>query len=66
MDFAYKLLDVLTKSIEKNGDQPLTTQYLLNITRFCIKSINLEEQIMQQHLDEAETEIYRQECCDRD
>lgn len=66
MGFAYKLVDVLTKSIEKNGNKELTTQHLLNIVKLCIKSIEIDEEKHQQMLDDALTEIYTSQCGDRD
>ena len=66
MEFAYKFVKVLTKSIEKNGNKELTTQHLLNIVKLCIKSVEIDEERHQQVLDDALTEIYASQCGDRD
>lgn len=66
MKFAYRFIDVLTKSIEKNGNKELTTQHLLNIVKLCVKSIETEENEHQEILDEAMMEIYASQCGDRD
>lgn len=66
MEFAYKFIDVLTKSIEKHGNKELTTQHLLNIVKLCVKSIEIEENKHQELLDEAMMEIYASQCGDRD
>ena len=66
MKFAYKFVEVLTKSIEKNGNKELTTQHLLNIVKLCIKSIEINEEYHQQILDDALTEIHASQCGDRD
>ena len=66
MEFAYKFIEVLSKSIEKNGNKELTTQHLLNIVKLCVKSIETHEVRHQQMLDEAMMEIYASQCGDRD
>lgn len=66
MEFAYKFIEVLSKSIEKNGNKELTTQHLLNIVKLCVKSIETNEERNQQMLDEAMMEIYASQCGDRD
>ena len=66
MEFAYKFVEMLAKSIEKNGSKELTTQHLLNIVKLCIKSIEIDEQRHQQGLDDALSEIYASQCRDRD
>lgn len=66
MEFAYKFVEVLTKSIEKNGNKELTTQHLLNIVKLCVKSVEIDEERHQQALDGALTEIYASQCGDRD
>lgn len=66
MEFSYKFIEVLSKSIEKNGNKELTTQHLLNIVKLCVKSIETHEERHQQMLDEAMTEIYASQCGDRD
>jgi hypothetical protein len=66
MEFAYKFIEVLSKSIEKNGNKELTTQHLLNIVKLCVKSIETNEERHQQMLDEAMMEIYASQCGDRD
>ena len=66
MKFACKFIEVLSKSIEKNGNKELTTQHLLNIVKLCVKSVSIDEQMHQQMLDDAMTEIYISECGDRD
>ena len=66
MEFAYKLIEVLSKSIDKNGNKELTTQHLLNIVKLCVKSIETNEERHQQMLDEAMMEIYVSQCGDRD
>ncbi len=65
MEFAYKLIDILSKSVEKNGDKPLTTLHLLNIVKMCVKSVEEDEIRLQDNLDQALTEIYNSECGDR-
>jgi hypothetical protein len=37
------LIDLLEKSVEKNGERPLTNRWLLNIMRLAEKSANDEE-----------------------
>ena len=66
MEFAYKFIEVLSKSIEKNGNKELTTQHLLNIVKVCVKSIEIDEERHQQGLDDALTGIYASQCGDRD
>ena len=58
MEFAYKFIEVLSKSIEINGNKELTTQHLLNIVKLCVTSIEVDEERHQQMLDEAMNEIY--------
>jgi hypothetical protein len=53
MEFAYKLLEVLTKSVEKNGDQEITTKHLLNIVKMCIRQVEADDLEHQQNIDEA-------------
>ena len=38
------LMNVLEKSIEKNGDKPLTMSHLLNIIRYTLKIQEKEEE----------------------
>ena len=66
MKFAYKFIEVLSKSIEKNGNKELTAQHLLNIVKLCVKSIETNEERHQQMLDEAMMEVYASQCGDRD
>jgi len=66
MEFAYKFVEVLTKSIEKNGNKELTTQHLLNIVKLSIKLVEIDEKIHQKVLDDVLTEIYASQCGDRD
>lgn len=57
MEFAYKLSEMLAKSIEKNGNKELTMRHLLNIVNFCIKSIEIDDIKHQQILDDISTEM---------
>lgn len=65
MEFGEKLLSILEKSIEKNGNQPLTTQHLKNIVNLCIQSIQKDKDKIQKDEDEILMELYKNECCDR-
>jgi EAL domain-containing protein (putative c-di-GMP-specific phosphodiesterase class I) len=53
MEFAYKLEEVLTKSVEKNGEQQMTTKHLLNIVRMCIRQVEADDIEHQQKIDDA-------------
>lgn len=66
MEFAYKFIEVLSKSIEKNGNKELTTLHLLNIVKLCVRSIEIREEEYQKMLDEAMMEVYASKCGDRD
>jgi hypothetical protein len=66
MIYTYKLIDVLEASIKKNGNQPLTTQHLLNILKYAAKSISKDEEEHEKIMDEALMEIYADQCCDRE
>jgi len=66
MKFAYRLADILEKSIEKHGDQPLTVSHLLNIVKLCIRLENASRYKMDKALDEAMMEMYADQCGDRD
>lgn len=37
------LITILEKSVEKNGEIPLTNKYLLNITKMVKKNMSLDE-----------------------
>ena len=61
-----QLILILEKSIEKNGTQPLTNTWLLNMLKLAERNQN---QIIEHHdrlLDEAYMEILAGQCCDRD
>jgi len=49
----YELRKALLKSIEKNGNQPLTTQHLLNIVNLIIKKDGDEQDRLDQLLGEC-------------
>lgn len=66
MKFAYTLIEVLSKSIEKNGNKELTTQHLLNIVKYCVRSVEKDEERHQHGLDETLMGIYASQCGDRD
>lgn len=42
--FAEKLETIISNSIKKNGDQPLTLSHFLNIIRYAIKSIERDNE----------------------
>lgn len=42
--FAEKLETIISNSIKKNGDQPLTLSHFLNIVRYAIKSIERDNE----------------------
>lgn len=65
-NFPCRVIEILEKSIQRNGVKPLTNLHLLNIIKLCVKSIDDEEEELRQRLDEVQTEIYLSECGDRD
>lgn len=66
MDITNKLIQVLSNSIKKNGNQPLTTQHLLNILNYSVRSVEAEQEKIDKELDEAYMQILADECGDRD
>lgn len=53
MESLYRLQKMLEKSIEKQGNIPLTTSHLFNMISLIIKQYEKEEEDFQQNLYEA-------------
>jgi len=67
MSFKSQLVRVLTISVEKNGaDKPLTIGHLLNIIKLADKFEFLESEAEEEMHDKILSEIYTDQCGDRD
>lgn len=66
MEITDKLIEVLTNSINKNGNKELTTLHLLNMLKLSVKLHNQEVEAFDQLCDEALMDIRASQCGDRD
>jgi len=57
-NFEDYLIAILTKSLEKNGNQPLTISHLLNIVKLAKKTKTVQEQEEEDILEQAYTETF--------
>jgi hypothetical protein len=58
MEFAYKFIEILSKSVEKNGNKELTTLHLLNIVKMCVDLVESDQETHDKRLEQIINEIY--------